>query len=228
MPSKSNDDVRTKAFVLRRTNYGEADRILNLLTPEGKVSAIARGVRKEKSKLASNIEMFCLIDLSVHHGRGDLSVIASAKLLKFYSNIITDLEKLELASLILKKANTITDDISSQELFEIVKQTLEALDNGVSKTLVETWFWFNFAKIKGEEINLYRDTDDHKLVETETYIWDTMDVALRPQPGGEIGASEIKLMRLMLISKLELVSRVRGTEASLPKILHIAKAINKI
>lgn len=228
MSSKPVDDLRTLALVLRRTNYGEADRILNLLTPEGKISAIARGVRKEKSKLASNIEMFCLIDLSIHKGKGDLSIITSAKLLKFYSNLITDLEKLELASLILKKANTITDDISSRELFEIVKQTLEALNNNVNKTLVETWFWFNFAKIKGEEINLYRDTNDNKLVETENYVWDAMDMALRAQPGGVIGANEIKLMRLMLISKLDLVSRVRGIETSLPEILYIAKALNKL
>ena len=228
MSSKSADDLRTLALVLRRTNFGEADRILNLLTPEGKVSAIARGVRKEKSKLASNIEMFCLTDLSVHKGKGDLAVVTSAKLLKFYSNIITDLEKLELASLILKKANTITDDVVSQELFEAVKQSFEALNNNVNKTLVEAWFWFNFAKIKGEEINLYRDTNDHKLVEDEKYTWDVMDAALSVQPGGEIGANEIKLMRLMLTSNLELVSRVRGVESSLPAILYIAKALNKL
>ena len=48
-------DKRTQAIVLRRTNYGEADRILQLLTPEGKKSVMAKGVRKEKSKLAGGI-----------------------------------------------------------------------------------------------------------------------------------------------------------------------------
>ena len=47
-----NRDLSTKAIVLKRTNYDEADRILNLLTPEGKMSALARSVRKEKSRLA--------------------------------------------------------------------------------------------------------------------------------------------------------------------------------
>ena len=51
--------IRTKAIVIRRTNYGEADRILQLLTPDyGKVSVMARGVRREKSKLAGGIELF--------------------------------------------------------------------------------------------------------------------------------------------------------------------------
>ena len=54
----NSKDLRTKAIVLRRTDYGEADRILQLLTPSGKRSVIARGVRKEKSKLAGGIELF--------------------------------------------------------------------------------------------------------------------------------------------------------------------------
>lgn len=50
-----NKDIRTLGIVLRRTNYGEADRILNILTPSGKITAIAKGVRKSRSKLAGRI-----------------------------------------------------------------------------------------------------------------------------------------------------------------------------
>ena len=59
MPS----DLRTHAIVLRRTNYGESDRILSLLTPEGKIAVLARGVRKEKSRLAGGIELFSTDDV---------------------------------------------------------------------------------------------------------------------------------------------------------------------
>lgn len=54
MPS----DLRTQAIILRRTNYGESDRILGLITPHGKLSVLARGARKEKSRLAGGIELF--------------------------------------------------------------------------------------------------------------------------------------------------------------------------
>ena len=53
---------RSRAIVLRRTNFGEADRIVDLLTPSGRVSVMARGVRREKSKLAGGIELFALCD----------------------------------------------------------------------------------------------------------------------------------------------------------------------
>ena len=57
-----NKDIRTEGFVLKRTNYGEADRILNIITPLGKCAVIAKSVRKSRSKLAGSIEMFSLID----------------------------------------------------------------------------------------------------------------------------------------------------------------------
>ena len=105
MQMSMQSDIRTKAYVLRRTNYGEADRVLNLITPEGKMSVIAKGVRKEKSKLAGSVELFSLIDLNVHKGHGEFAILTSAKMLKFYDKIMVDLPRMELAAFVLKKIN---------------------------------------------------------------------------------------------------------------------------
>ena len=64
------DDIKTLGLVLRRTNYGEADRILNIITPTGKISAMAKGVRRARSKLAGGVEMFSLSEYVIHCGRG--------------------------------------------------------------------------------------------------------------------------------------------------------------
>ena len=61
---------RTQAIVLRRTNFGEADRILTLLTPLGQRGAMARGVRREKSKLAGGIELFGVSDVVLQQADG--------------------------------------------------------------------------------------------------------------------------------------------------------------
>jgi DNA repair protein RecO (recombination protein O) len=79
---------RTQAIVLRRTNYGEADRILQLLTPEGRRSVMARGVRREKSKLAGGIELFAISDVLLGEGKGELGILTSARLVHFYNHII--------------------------------------------------------------------------------------------------------------------------------------------
>ena len=83
--SPAKNDIRTKALVLRRTNYGEADRIINFLTEQGVIAAIAKGVRKEKSKLAGSVELFTLSDVTLHKGLNNkLCVLTSAKMLEHY------------------------------------------------------------------------------------------------------------------------------------------------
>src|ERR1700737_397182 len=67
---------REEAVVLRKLDYGEADRIYTLLTKDhGKIGAIARGVRKTSSKLASALEVYSQVDIQLAHGR-NLDVIA--------------------------------------------------------------------------------------------------------------------------------------------------------
>ena len=111
MPS----DIRTRAIVLRRTNYGESDRILNLITPEGKVAVLARGVRKSKSRLAGGIELFSVADVVIHQGRSTLSTLTSAKMLSFYSNLLADVSKLELAGTLLKRLDRASEQVPSPE-----------------------------------------------------------------------------------------------------------------
>lgn len=223
-----NKDLRTRAYVLRRTNYGEADRILNLLTPEGKVSVMAKGVRKEKSKLAGNIEMFCLIDINIHQGKSDFGVVTSAKMVKYCANLIKDFTKMELASLFLKKINAASENSDSDEFFAIIDQSFEGLDKNMDPRIVETWFWFSLAKACGEEINLYRDTSGQKLNPEKHYVWDITEAALKEHDNGDIGADEIKIMRLMLTSKLGLIEKIKGLSSKIDPILYISKSVNKI
>ena len=223
----STKDFRTKAYVLRRTNYGEADRILNLITPLGKISAIAKGVRKEKSKLAGGVEMFCLIDVNIYQGKNDFGLITSAKMLNSYFNLLIDSPRLELASLILKKVSLAAENSNSPDFFEIVNQTIPALNSQVNLELVEAWFWFNLTRACGEEANLYRDTTGAKLDQDTQYVWDVQEAALHAQPGGNIGANEIKIMRLMLTSPLSVLTRIKNISAMLPSVLYIAKAVSK-
>ncbi len=224
-----SNDIRTKAFVLRRTNYGEADRILNFLTEKGMIPAIAKGVRKEKSKLAGGIELFSLSDIVVHEGRNNsLYTLTSAKMLDFYDKIPVDLEKLELGSLILKQVGKHAENSDGPEYFNLVSQALYFLNKSNELEIIETWFWFNLAKINGEQINLTRDTNGEKLEAGKIYVWDSYEMALHPQTGGNIGVDEIKLMRLMISSELSTVLRVENISKVIHSILFIAKSINKI
>lgn len=220
----SDADLKTEAIVLRRTNYGETDRILNVLTPEGKISCLAKGVRKEKSKLAGGIELFTLSNIVLHNSqRSDLRLLTSAKMKVFYGNLLIDLDRLELASKILKELNRITDQVDNAEFFSILKQSLEGLNNGYDLRLVETWFNSNLARARGEQVNVLTDTDGEKLQADLRYVWDPTDEALKKLPEGNIGAEEIKIIRLMLSSSLALASRVKDINKHLDSIYYISK-----
>ncbi|MBR3180791.1 DNA repair protein RecO [Candidatus Saccharibacteria bacterium] len=223
-----SNDIRTHAIVLRRTNYGEADRIINFLTEQGPVSVIARGVRKEKSKLAGGVELFCMSEITVHKGLNNrLGILTSAKMLEHYNNIVYKLPELELASFVMKKIGGVAENSTSSEYFDLLHQILAALNAGVNPELVETWFWFNFAKTNGEQINLVKDAEGRKLDPYCFYVWDSTESALREQLGGNVGAEEIKIMRVMISSDLKTTSRLRDVVPRLPTILHIAKTINR-
>ena len=222
----SGTDLKTEAIVLRRTNYGETDRILNVLTPEGKISCLAKGVRKEKSKLAGGIELFTLSEITLHKSvKSDLQLLTSAKMKVFYSNLLSDYSRLELASKILKELNRITEQVDNDEFFSILEQSLEGLNNGYDLRLVETWFNFNLDKARGEQINLLTDTDGDKLKENLNYVWDSTSEAFKKLPEGKVGADEIKIMRMILVSPLALISRIKGLEKHLDQIEYISKSV---
>ena len=220
----SEADLKTEAFVLRRTNYGETDRILNLLTPSGKISCLAKGVRKEKSKLAGGIELFTLSNVILHKSqKSDLHLLTSAKMKTFYSNLLIDLDRLELASKIIKELSRITEQVDNEEFFSILKQSLEGLNNSLDFRLVETWFNFNSARARGEQINVLSDTDGEQLQQDLRYVWDPTEMAFKKLPQGNVGAEEIKIIRLMLVSPLALTSRIKNISDLLDPILWISK-----
>ena len=221
-------DIRTMGVVLRRTNYGESDRILNVLTSEGKFTVIAKGVRKAKSKLAGGIEMFSLIDFNFHFGRSEMGVVTGAKMVSYYSEILKDFERMELAGMILKMTGRVAESSDSPDYFKIVKQCLECLNDGVGNTLIESWFLLNLYLAGGEEVNLYRDAKGEKLSADLKYNWDIANEAFLESDCGEYGADEIKLLRLMCTTDLKTMRRVKVSEEMYEKVLKIARAATHI
>ena len=221
-------DYRTLGVVLRRTKFGEADRILNIITPEGKISAIAKGARKEKSRLAGGIEMFSLVDLNIHQGKGDLGVVTGAKMVKYYKNILKDFDRMGLAAISLKRVNAAAEYTDNPDFFVIIQQMLEGLDSGVGLELAEAWFWLNLARARGEEVNLYRDASGEKLDAEKQYDWGVQDGAFISRDCGEYGVNEIKLMRLMPNATLDVVRRVRVDQDLVERILRLARVAGKV
>ena len=79
---------KTEAIVLRTIRYGEADRILHLYTREyGRLGAIAKGVRKPRSRFGGRLEPFFRLSLVLHRSRGDLHTVTSAETIEGYGRL---------------------------------------------------------------------------------------------------------------------------------------------
>ena len=112
--------IRTRAIVLRRTNYSEADRILQLLTPEGRRSVMAKGVRREKSKLAGGIELFAISDVVIGEGKGDLGILTSSQLVIFYRHILEDYDRLQFGYRAIKFIGKASEAVDEPEWFDLL------------------------------------------------------------------------------------------------------------
>jgi DNA repair protein RecO (recombination protein O) len=80
--------LRTEAVVLRSIRYGEADRILHLYTPDyGRLSAIAKGARRARSRFGARLEPFFHIRAMLHEGRGELHTVTGVDTIAAYPRL---------------------------------------------------------------------------------------------------------------------------------------------
>jgi DNA repair protein RecO (recombination protein O) len=90
---------KTEAIVLRTIRYGEADRVLHLYTPgRGRVSAIAKGVRRAKTRFGGRLEPFFRLELVLHEGRSDLMTVSAAETVAAYPRLREDASAIDVAS----------------------------------------------------------------------------------------------------------------------------------
>lgn len=216
--------TRTRAIVLRRTNFGEADRVLDLLTPDGRMSAMARGVRKEKSKLAGGIELFAICDVVVGQGKGNLGVLTSARLVYFYRHILEDYDRMQFAYEALAQIAKASASLDEAEWYDIANEVLAALDVlTVPLPLVQTWFYIRISNLLGDELNVMRDYKGDKLVADALYRYDTTEKGFIEDSRGTVTAEHIKILRLVGAKRLSVLLQVGGMGEYLAECLDIAR-----
>ncbi len=216
--------TRVKAVVLRRTNFGEADRILDLLTPDGRLSVMARGVRKEKSKLAGGIELFAECDVVVGQGKGDLGVLVSARLVRFFGHILDDYDRMQFAYETLAQIAKASSSLDEAEWYDIVIEVLIALDAvTVPLPLVQLWFYVRVAQLLGDEFNTVRDGEGKRLESGKKYRYDTQEKGLYEDANGSITADHIKILRLAAVKPLSTIVQVGGMGEYLAECLDVAR-----
>ncbi|MBI4101015.1 DNA repair protein RecO [Candidatus Microgenomates bacterium] len=212
---------KTTGIILRRTNYGEADRIFTVLTSShGKVEAIAKSVRKMNSKLGSHLEPLTVIDLMLAKGR-NLDIITYAKVRESFTQISSELQRTGKAFLFAEMIHKLTQHDTSKQTFELLRQALSDLDKGIEPALVELYFKLHLLRLLGHKPNL-----DVKEASGRHYYFNVETGAVATAASGRgysnMAADHIKLWRLMLDYPLSAVAKVRGVAQAAADTLPIA------
>ncbi|MFN3694030.1 MAG: DNA repair protein RecO [Ignavibacterium sp.] len=124
--------IKTQAVVLGKMNYSDSSLIVTLYTENnGKVSAIVKGARSPKSKLALIVDTLNHIEVIFYKKESrELQIVSSADLISHYPNIKSDLESTKYAFAVLELVRNLTiENESNNRLFKGLIKILDHFEN---------------------------------------------------------------------------------------------------
>jgi DNA repair protein RecO (recombination protein O) len=141
---------RDEGIILRTHKLGEADRIVSVLTRgHGKVRAVAKGVRKTKSRFGARLEPPTHLQLQLYEGRGELHIVDQAETIDHFGAIRSDLDRLTRAASMLEAADQLgLEGEPNPALYQMLVGALRALA-GHSGPLVLPAFFLKVLALEG-------------------------------------------------------------------------------
>ncbi len=200
---------------MRRTDYGEADRVYTILTPDGKISAIAKSVRKMTAKLSRHLELLCEIDLVLAGGKR-LDVVTSAQIKSNYV-VSDDYESLKRGFLFLEMSDRLSEDKDTADIYYCLRDGLQSLKCQSKPTASELAFKLNLLKCLGQEPNLSVAVDTQQPIESgRDYRFDYEEGGLVEDVASDsadnLSSDAIKYWRICLRSGIANATRIRGAD----------------
>lgn len=133
---------RDKGVVLRSYKLGESDRIVVLMTEQhGKVRAVAKGIRKTKSKIGARLEPLSHVEVQLYKGR-ELDTVSQVELIDSSARLHSNLDKLTQGMSMLEAVDQIAEDREpSPHLYRMLNGALNALMEHDSPVMLAAFYW---------------------------------------------------------------------------------------
>jgi DNA repair protein RecO (recombination protein O) len=213
---------KTRAIVLAHLDLGEADRIITLLTPDdGKVRAIAKGVRRPNSRIGGSVEPFAELDLVLARGRS-LDVITQVGVAHAWLRLRDTLESTAIAWYLGELADRAVEERGgAHPVYGLLRRACQLLDDGMAPGRVARWFESGLADALGVRPELDRCVEcDRVLEEHERFRWvPALGGALceqHPAPPAEsspLSVAALKLLRAYRRLDIEALAALRQPPA---------------
>lgn len=136
--------IKTKGIVIAENNMGDFDKMVTILTPNGKIGCSAKGARRPKSQLMAGTQFLCFGEYMLFKGNNTYT-LNSCETIEIFYDIRIDLDKLEYASKITKIIQDVTDE--NQNTYKILQLYLNTL-YVISKTDMNLEFITSIFKLR--------------------------------------------------------------------------------
>ncbi len=197
---------KTEAVVLRQTPLGEADRILTLFTPDkGKLRAVAKGVRRPKSRFGGHVELLNHVSVSLAEGR-NLDVLTDVEAVQSFRGLRDDLQGLSRAMYVAELVDRFSIERSpNPAVYRMLVDALARLEETEGRELLLRHFEMNLLERSGYKPELLVCVDCRSTLEPADHYFSSANggalcPACRVRADGSvipISLNGMKVLRLL-------------------------------
>jgi DNA repair protein RecO (recombination protein O) len=165
---------QTECIILGRRDYGEADRVLITLTPEGRLDLLAKGVRKPTSRKSGHLELFTRARLLVARVDNYWDIVSQADAIELRQGLREDFERATYARYLAELVVRFFEQESNPQLYQLLDGALDDLESVEKPELLIRWYEQRLLSLAG-----FRPEWHHCVGEREGEICMTL---LKPRP----------------------------------------------
>jgi DNA repair protein RecO (recombination protein O) len=219
---------RTEAIVLRRSDFGEADRLLTVFTPErGKLRLVAKGARKPSSRKSGHVELFTRSQFLVAVGR-ELDIVTQAETLEPFLALREDLLRTTYAYYVADLADAFTADRDeNRHIFDLLNDAFGWLCVAGDLPLVARYYELHLLGLAGYQPQLFVCGGCGKRLEPEVNYLSAADGGVfcpmcghHRMAGSKLSVNALKVLRFLQTREWETCQHLRLRPASHAEIEH--------
>ena len=168
---------RIEAIVMHRSDIGEADRLLTVLSRErGKLRLNAKGARKVGSRKSGHVELFIRSNMLIARGHGDIDIVSQVETIDAYRGLREDLTRSTYAHYAVELIDAFAEEGSEQpELFDLLAETLKWIETTGNLPLTARYFELQLLTLAGFQPQVFfcaaKGEPLQEIAPDEVYGW---------------------------------------------------------
>lgn len=244
---------RSEGLIIKKEDRGENDQLFTVYTRNfGKLEILGKAIRKISSKLRSGAEIFYLSEIEFIQGKG-YKTLTDAILIEKFENLKRDLKKLRIAYKISEVLyNLIRGQEADEKIWQLLNEAFQKLNNWKPNTgarldagpeIIYYYFFWNFISLLGYQPGLYNCSICQKKLILEKLYFSPREGGIicqscfthqgfakqslggskKRKPIREIKPETIKILRIILKKKWDILSKIRTKEDDLELLESVSK-----